>query len=120
MGMICFKNTVTTQGTPQQLVPPGAQIIMGGVTYPAGSATLRGFQILVQADPGNTASKNIWIGNKSMVVSTRVGCGLALVTGGQPVSLGQYGSLQDLADLWIDTDSAGANGTQNILIIVVG
>lgn len=118
MPMNFFSVTVATPGTPQQLVPDLGQIIMGGVTYPAGSATLRGFQIQVQAAPGNTAGKSIFVGRKSMVVSTKVGCGFSCLAGTQPISLGQFGGMEDVADLWIDTDSVAA-ATEKLLVTVV-
>jgi hypothetical protein len=118
MAAICFSNTVTTAGTPQKLVPPNAQILAGGVTFPVGSATLRGYQIQLQAAPGNVAAKNIYVGNSNMVVSTKVGCGMALLSGSQPISLGQFGGGIDIADLYIDTDAA-SNGTEKILITIL-
>jgi hypothetical protein len=122
MSIICFSATVATAGTPQNLAstasPAQPTINMGGTTFAAASATLRGAQIQLQAAPGNTAAKNIYVGSKGMVVGTKAGCGMTLLTGTQPISLGQFGGLEDLADLWIDTD-AGTNGTEKILVTVV-
>lgn len=120
MATHCFTITLTTHAVPQQLIENvGSQIIIGGVTFPVGSASLRGFQIQLQACPTNTTAKNIYVGTKNMVVSTKVGCGMALLTGSQPISLGQFGGAEDVADLWFDTD-AGTDGTEKIMVTVVG
>ena len=119
MSIHCFSLAVTTAGTPQQLIESiGSQITMLGVTSAVGSATLRGFQIQLQACPTNTAAKNVYVGNRGMVVSTKAGCGFSLLTGTQPISLGQFGGAEDISDLWFDTD-AGTNGTEKILVTVV-
>jgi hypothetical protein len=124
MAINAFENTVATPGTPQQVVfTGGPQTIVGGVTYPAGSVPTRGAQILLSAHPGNTAGKNIFVGVKGMSIASKTGILAVLptptTTQNLQISLGQFGGMVDVADLYIDTDSVAA-ATERIIVSVIG
>lgn len=119
MSALFLSCTLAAAGTPQQVSSTTSstlpEIIMGGVTYPSGSATQQPAQILLQADPANTGA-NIYIGSKAMVKATRVAVGIVLPKTGAPVTLGQYGGGITLDDLYFDGDTTG----DKLLITTVG
>jgi hypothetical protein len=109
---------VTTPGTPQRLVgviAPALATISGGL---AGSIAPRGAFVQVQAHPGNTAGKNIFLGTRSdMSVAGKSGEGMAVLTGAQPLQIFADGGLIDLGEWYMDTDS-GTGGTERLLVTV--
>lgn len=120
MGAIFFSDTLTAAGTPQPLVRPSnpalptLQIL--GVTFPAGSATERAFQLLLRAAPGNTGV-NLYVGGPGMSKTTLSGVGMVLVkTDPNGISLGQYGGSFALDELWWDGDTTG----DKIVVTLIG
>lgn len=111
--------TLAAAGTPQSVArssaPAAPTMIVGGITYPAGSATERFFQVLAQADPGN-AGTNIYLGGPAMVKGTRANVGLVLAKTAAPVSLGQYGGSFELDQIWFDGDTTG----DKLLLTLIG
>jgi len=118
MAITMFTATVTTPGTPQRLisaVAPAFPTISGklsGTVFPKASV------IVLQADPTNTASKNIYIGGSALNATTRAGIGLALAPGAisPPISLAE-GAVA-LSEIFIDVDAAAT--TKNLFVTVVG
>lgn len=110
MSVLFLSATLVAAGTPQSIAkataPSLPTISMGGITYPAGSATQQGFQIMVQANPANTGA-NIYIGGRAMSKTTLAGVGIVLPKTGAPVSLGQYGGSITLDDIFFDGDTTG-------------
>lgn len=119
MSALFFSAVLTAAGTPQSVAasasPALPTISTGGVSYPAGSATQQGFQIMLQADPANTGA-NIYIGSKAMVKATKVGVGLVLPKTASPVSIGQYGGSVTLDDIYFDGDTTN----DKLLVTLVG
>lgn len=108
---------VTTPGTPQKItasVTPALAAISGLLS---GSIVPRGSCLLLQADPSNTAAKNIYIGGSAMNVASRQNIGLALAPATQPVQIFSDGSV-DLGDFYIDADTGAT--TKNLLITIIG
>jgi hypothetical protein len=114
-----FSATVATPGTPQRLTAttaPALPVISGGL---AGTASPRGSVICFQASPANTAAKSIFIGAQGLSVSTKSGVGFILTPGAFSPAIELSNGTTDLADYWIDTDSANA-ATEKVLVTVVG
>lgn len=112
-----FTVAVTTPGTIQNLASlVGSKLPqISGVL--SGPAELRGTVINFQADPTNTAAKNIYVGGPDLNVASRVGIGLCLAPGA--IAQGIYlDGTTTLADFWIDVDTAAT--TKNLFVIVVG
>ena len=109
---------VATPGTPQKLVSaiaPALATISGGLS---GSIAPRGAFLQVQAHPGNTAGKSVYLGTRSdMSIASKSGVGMALLTGAQPQQVFADGGLIDLGDWYIDTDST-TGGTERLLVTV--
>lgn len=117
MGATMFSATVAIPGTPQQLTKsttPSLPAITGAL---AGTAELRGSLITFQADPTNTASKNIYIGGPSMNVAARTGIGLVLAPGAFSPLI-EIDGATTLADFWIDVDTAAT--IKNVFVLVIG
>lgn len=106
--MIFFAVTVTTAGTPVQAskatAPSLPQVIIGGVTYPSGSASTSFKQLVIQNPPGSTG--NLYVGGPALVKATLANVG-AVLTPGSSLNLGQYGGDGLLDDIWLDTDTSG-------------
>ena len=119
MSVICASATLAAAGTPQSIsaatAPSLPAMIMGGRTYPAGSATPRVYQLMAQADPSNTGA-NIYLGGPQMVKGTRANVGAVLPKTAAPISLGQYGGAFALTDLFFDGDTTG----DKLLLMLVG
>jgi hypothetical protein len=119
MSAIFVSAVLTAAGTPQSLAsstsPALPSININGVSSGSGSATQQLAQIMLQADPSNTGA-NIYIGGRAMVKSTRVGVGLVLPKTGSPVSIGQYGGLVTLDDIYFDGDTTA----DKLLVTLVG
>lgn len=115
MALKCFTVTVTTPGTIQQLSAMLAAKLpqISGVL--SGPAELRGTVINFQADPTNTASKNIYVGGPDLNVAGRVGIGLSLAPGASSQGIYIDGTTS-LSDLWVDVDLAAT--TKNLFLIV--
>lgn len=107
--MIFASATLAAAGTPQKVAtatsPTLPTLKMGGVSYPAGSATARARRLVVQADPGNTGA-NIYLGGAKMVAGTRANVGLVLAKTAAPVSLGDYEGFS-LDEIYFDGDTTG-------------
>jgi len=119
MAITMFTATVTTPGTPQRLisaVAPAFPTITGALG--SGPIFPRASVIVLQADPTNTASKNIYIGGSALNATTRAGIGLALAPGAisPPISLAE-GAVA-LSEIFIDVDAAAT--TKNLFVTVVG
>ena len=116
MAAIFFPVTIATAGTPQQLATaPTANlptISMGGITYPSGSATQRGMQIVVQSNPGNTG--NVFVGGRALNKGTLANVG-AILTPGQSIIFGQYGGATTLDDIWVDAATSGSSVLVSLL-----
>lgn len=118
MAVSMFTATVTTPGTPQQLtsaVTPAFPTISGtlaGVVLPTPSV------IVFQADPKNTASKNIYIGGKGMVSATPAGVGIVLAPGAFSPAISLAEGAVSLAEFFIDIDLSAT--VKNLFCTVVG
>jgi hypothetical protein len=119
MSAIFASATLTAAGTPQRvsssLGATLASVTTRGVTYAAGSATERVYQLMAQADPANTGA-NIYIGGQLMVKATRANIGAILAKTAPPVSLGQFGGSFALDDVWFDGDTTG----DKLLLTLIG
>lgn len=113
--------TIESPGTPQclasSLSPSGPTITTGGVTYPAGSATQVYRQVNIQAAPGNTAGKTIFVGGRDMDIDTLSNVGAALLPGATALPIGSSDSSFALDDIYINTDSSAA--TEKVLLVLV-
>ena len=116
----CYTVTVTTPGTPQNLLAmiqalsAGAKVaqLTGALSGPL-DARITG--LMFQADPSNTASKNVYIGSSDLNVASRVGIGLALGPGSQPSYWIELdGGSPSLGELWIDIDTGAT--TKNLFV----
>jgi hypothetical protein len=117
MSAIFLAATLVAAGTSQKItatLPALPTLSMGGITYPAGSATVRAMQLVLQADPANTGT-NIYIGGKGLVKGTRVNCG-AVLAKGVSISLGQLDGSFALDDIYFDGDTTG----DKLLMSLVG
>lgn len=102
MGMISGAVTIASTGVAQSIAAtmlPGLPTLsIGGVTYPAGSATQSPHQITLQNAPGNAAT--MYVGRKDMNTTTGVGVGGALTVGVSD-NIGQFGGGVTLDDIWV-------------------
>lgn len=109
---------VTTPGTPQattSAIAPALATISGGLS---GTIAPRGSSLLVQAHPGNTAGKSIYLGTRpDMSIAGKSGIGIVLLTGAPPVQLRADDGLIDLGEWFMDTDAA-TGGTERLLVTV--
>jgi hypothetical protein len=88
---------------------------MLGVTFPAGSVSLRG-KLYLQAAPGNTGAK-VYVGGLGLNKTTLAACGLILDKAALgPTAFGEAGSSVSLDELYWDGDTTG----DKILISVIG
>jgi hypothetical protein len=112
-----FTVAVATPGTPQQLSKVINALVpqISGVL--AGPVEERAAVIIFQADPGNTASKNIYIGGPTLNVGTRVGIGMALAPGAFSPPIELDGSVS-LSDYWYDIDTSAT--VKNLFVHVLG
>lgn len=122
MSFLALRVIVVAPGTPQSISatsqPPLPTMQVGGITYPAGSATQTPGHIILQAFPGNTANTYLLIGNKNMNSAAGTGYSIALAPGASVTLSGAGGGI-DLDDLWVDTLSTAANH-EILLISLVG
>jgi hypothetical protein len=106
--MIFFAVTITTSGTPQKLSaatsPALPSMIIGGVTYPSGSAATGFKQLVIQNPPGSTG--NLYVGGSALVKGTLANLGQVLIPGAS-ITFGQWGGDGLLDDIWVDTDTSG-------------
>lgn len=117
MAIKCFTVAVTSIGTPQSIASLiSAQLpqVSGSL---AGPVELRGNVVNMQADPGNTAAKNVYVGSSNMNTGTRVGIGAALAPGAFAPGVYVEGTTS-IYDLYIDADAAAT--TRNLFVMVVG
>lgn len=116
MSIRMFSTSVAVPGTPQRLTanPTPAEAQISGVL--SGQTSLRGSSVVVQAAPGNTASKYIYLGSSAMSVAAKTGIGIALAPGASvPLLQGDRDSALD--DVWIDTDGLA---TDKLFVTVAG
>lgn len=118
----CYTVSVATPGTPQNLFTTinalaGNKLAQfSGVL--SGPLDMRVKGIMFQADPSNTAAKNIYIGSNDLNVASHVGIGLAL----SPTSPPSYwielddATSASLSELMIDAD-AGANPARLFVMV---
>jgi hypothetical protein len=116
----CYTISVTTPGTPQnilaaiQALSSGAKV--GQLTGQlSGALDLRIRGIAFQADPANTASKNVYIGSSDINVASKIGIGMALGPGVLSTWI-NVDNTASLAELWFDIDTAAT--TKNLLILL--
>lgn len=116
MAAKCFVVTVTTPGTIQNLLAMVAAKLpqISGVL--AGPTEMRASAISFQADPTNTAAKNVYVGSQDLNVGTRTGIGLALLPGVASPVYHLNGSTS-IADFWIDIDTGAT--TKNLFVTVL-
>lgn len=103
-----FSSAVATPGTPQRLsagATPALPVLSGML---AGTITPRGTKIIVTADPGNTAAKNLWIGGPSLNVAANTGWSIKLAPGVAMSICEISNGSTDVADYWVDTDGTVA------------
>jgi hypothetical protein len=86
------KKTVAAGGTPEQLVP-------GTVS------NQKGRYITITALPGNT--NKVYIGNKSLVKATLVGCMGIIGATSPPFQIFTDGPSLNPEDIWLDVDTNG-------------
>lgn len=113
---------VGTPGTPVNVydaivaLSSGAKVpqFSGGL---AGPVDLRIKGVMFQADPGNTASKNLYVGSSDLSVSSKIGIGLALLPGVVSPWISFEDSNASLRELWYDVDTAAT--VKNLFVTVV-
>lgn len=117
MGAQSFTVAVTTPGTIQNLAKAISALVPQVSGVLSGPVEQRSAVIVFQADPGNTAAKNVYIGGPTLNVAGRVGIGMALAPGvfSPPVELNGAVSL---ADFWYDIDTAAT--VKNLFVHVLG
>ena len=116
MAISFFTATVTTPGTSQPLtssITPAFPTITGTMT---GTILPNPSVIVFQADSLNTAAANVYIGGKSMVVSTRTAIGMELAPGQFSPAISLAEGAVGLNEIWID----GATGATKLHVTVVG
>lgn len=114
-----FSAVVAAPGTPQRLtsaMTPAQASLSGGLS---GSISPRGCFISLTAPTTNTAGKFIYVGGPAMSVAGKTGIGFQIAPGAQPVIIFVADGETDLADYFIDTDSATANN-ERLYVAVVG
>ena len=109
--------SVTTPGTPNQLIATASPALAAITGLLGGTVAPRGSCLVFQADPTNTAAKNIYIGQKGMNAASRAGVGMILAPGVFSPPLISDGSI-DLGDFYIDVDAAAT--IKNVLVSIVG
>lgn len=112
-----FVVNVPTPGTPVNLFTAiSAQLasLSGGLSGPM-DLKIRG--LMLQAAPGNTATKNMWWGTKGMVVSSLTKVGGALLPGVFSPPFDFTDTMISLAEIYIDADTATT--VANMLVTVI-
>lgn len=117
----CYTISVTTPGTIQNLLAT-IQALSAGAKVPqltgvfSGPIDLRIKGIGFQADPSNTAAKNIYIGGPDLSVASRIGIASALAPGAYDPRWWELDcDNASLAELYFDVDLSAT--TKNLFVI---
>lgn len=108
MPITSFTTAVATPGTPKRITdaPTPALPTLSGQL--AGTITPRGTNILITADPGNTAAKFVWLGGPALNVGANTGWFAKLAPGVSETVATISNGTTDAADIWFDTDGTVA------------
>ena len=118
----CYTVSVATPGTPQNLFTTinalaGNKLaqLSGGLSGPL---DMRVKGLMFQADPGNTAAKNIYIGSPDLNVATHVGIGLALSPTSPPSYWIEFddSTSASLAEIFIDADTGATTARLFVMV----